>query len=219
MCPGVNKMAERITGPFAIGGPPAGSLSQHDKIRLLSVIPAGSLAFLAATGIVGVVLAGGLFAACFSLLAPPPARMPSAVAVSIRTRPSPQPADAVAAAMSPAAMPRSAPVPLPGPAVATPPPAGTILSGGDIARAIARGDAFFRNGDPVMARFFFQLAADAGDRRAALRLGESFDPNFLAHYGERADPQAALYWYRRALDLGATDAASHLDRLDAATSR
>jgi hypothetical protein len=218
MRPGVSKMAERITGPFAIGGPPAGSLSQHDKVRLLSVIPAGSLAFLAATGIIVVVLAGGLFAACFSLLAPPPARIPSAVAVSIRTRPSPQPADAVAAAMSPA-MQRSAPAPLPGPAMATPPPAGTILSGGDISRAIARGDAFFRNGDLVMARFFFQLAAEAGDRRATLRLGESFDPNFLAHFEARADPKAALYWYRRAIDLGATDAFSHLDRLDAATSR
>jgi len=211
-------MAEQIPGPFAIGGPPADGLLRRNKVRRLPGIPAGNLVFLTSTGIVGLVLAGGLFAACFSLLAPPPAQMRPAAPMSSRTGPPPGPAFAVAAAVSPAIA-HTAPVPLPAPAVATLPPAAPTLSGGDITRAIARGEAFFHNGDLALARFFFQAAADAGDPQAALRLGESFDPAFLPHRAGRGDLKAAVYWYRRALELGAGDAASHLDRLGAATSR
>jgi hypothetical protein len=195
-------MAERITGPFAIGGGPA-----------------SSLAFLAATGIVGTVLVGGLFAACFSLLAPPPLRMRPAAPISIAAGSFSGPAEAVAATeasgIEHTAL--TSPPPQPDPAVATLPPA-TMLSAGDIARAIARGDAFSHNGDLAVARFFFQLAADAGDRRAALRLGETFDPAFLTHRRGRGNPQAARYWYQRALDLGASDAPSRLAKLEAETN-
>jgi hypothetical protein len=216
-------MAEQIPGPFAIGGAAAGSLlPPHNGVRRLPEMPAGSLAFLTATGIVGAVLVGGLFAACFSLLtSTPPARQGPAALISIRAGPSPGPADAVAMAVSPVTE-RTAlasPTALPGPTGATLSPAAATLSVGDIARALARGDAFFHNGDLAMARFFFQLAVDAGDRRAALRLGETFDPAFLTHRRGRSDTKAARYWYQRALDLGAKDAASHRDSLDVETSR
>jgi hypothetical protein len=212
-------MAERITGPLTIGGPPASSLLWRNKVQRLPGIPAGSLVFLAATGVIGVVLAGCLFVSCFSLLAPPPAPMRPAAPISTRTGRSPEPAVAVAAAVSPN-IGRTAPAsPLPGPSIATLPLATPTLSGRDIARATARGEAFFQNGDLAVARFFFQLAADARDRQAALRLGESFDPAFLPHRAGGGELKAAVYWYRRALDLGAGEAASHLDRLGAATSR
>lgn len=195
-------MAERVTGSFAIGGGQA-----------------GSLAFLAVTGIVGIVLVGGLFAACFSLLAPPAPRMHPAAPISIVAGPSPGPADAVAASEARDIEHKAlaSPTPQQDAAIATLPGA-TTLSGGDIARAITRGDAFSHNGDLAVARFFFQLAADAGDRRAALRLGETFDPAFLTHRQGHGDPQAARYWYQRALDLGASDAPSRLYKLEAETN-
>jgi TPR repeat protein len=72
-----------------------------------------------------------------------------------------------------------------------------------------RGDALFAAGDLAPARKFYELAADAGDSQAALQLGESYDPAFLAEAkiaGERGDPATAGYWYQRASKLGAPGA-------------
>jgi len=41
-------------------------------------------------------------------------------------------------------------------------------------------DLLTGSGDVTSARFFYEPAADAPDARAALRLGESYDPAFLA---------------------------------------
>jgi len=74
---------------------------------------------------------------------------------------------------------------------------------------IMRGDAFFAAGDLTSARHFYEYAAAAGNGAAALRLGCTFDPAFLAraHVGRvQGDLPTALYWYRRARDLGNADA-------------
>jgi hypothetical protein len=79
----------------------------------------------------------------------------------------------------------------------------------DLAWLLARGDALFRIGDVTSARGFYERAAENGNGRAALRLGESYDPSFLqqAHLASvRADTSAAIFWYRRARDLGVTEA-------------
>jgi hypothetical protein len=79
----------------------------------------------------------------------------------------------------------------------------------EMATLLARGDALLSTGDTTSARLFYQRAADAGAGLAAVRLGETFDPAFLdrAHLrGARGDPGQAVSWYRRALDLGVTDA-------------
>ena len=79
----------------------------------------------------------------------------------------------------------------------------------EIATLLARGDALLSTGDMTSARLFYQRAADAGAGLAAVRLGETFDPAFLdrAHVrGTRGDPGQAVAWYRRARDLGVTDA-------------
>lgn len=75
---------------------------------------------------------------------------------------------------------------------------------------LARGDAFFATGDLTSARLFYEYAAAAGNGTAALRLGGTFDPAFLARarLGRvQGDLPSALYWYRRARDLGNGDAA------------
>jgi hypothetical protein len=78
----------------------------------------------------------------------------------------------------------------------------------EIAALLARGDALFARGDISSARLFYERAADAGEGRAALRLGHTYDPVFLdfAHLGVRSDPTMAESWYRRARGLGETEA-------------
>ena len=61
-------------------------------------------------------------------------------------------------------------------------------------------------------------AAQAGEARAAVRLGETFDPIFLdqAYLRQgRAELGMAVFWYRRAIDLGANGVASRLKSLEA----
>ena len=103
-------------------------------------------------------------------------------------------------------------------AVARNQPAVPAFSGAEIAALLARGDWLFATGDVASARPLYERAAGAGEARAAVKLGETFDPAFLSRLnrrGERADPAMAVFWYRRARDLGASDAGSRLIRLEA----
>jgi hypothetical protein len=73
-----------------------------------------------------------------------------------------------------------------------------------------QGNTLFAAGHLAEARIFYERAAQAGDGRAALQLGETYDPAFLAQaglVGERGNAAAAAYWYRQAEKLGAADAA------------
>ena len=91
------------------------------------------------------------------------------------------------------------------------------LSSAEIAALVARGDAFLSAGDIASARLFYERAADAGNGGAALRLGATFDPNFLGRAGVRGnqgDPAQAESWYRRARDLGDAGASERLKTLD-----
>jgi hypothetical protein len=74
---------------------------------------------------------------------------------------------------------------------------------------LARGDGLFVLGDLSSARMLYERAANAGHGLAALRLGESYDPAFLARarfISARADAAVAAYWYQRARELGAPGA-------------
>jgi hypothetical protein len=92
------------------------------------------------------------------------------------------------------------------------------LSAEEIASLLARGDTLLSIGDVASARLFYEHAVDAGGGLAAIRLGETFDPPFLDRVrlrGVRGDPVAALFWYRRARDLGASEAEVLLKALGA----
>jgi hypothetical protein len=96
------------------------------------------------------------------------------------------------------------------------------LSAADIAALLARADWLAATGDIASARLLYERAADAGAAQAAVKLGETFDPVFLDHprRGDaHADPDTAMFWYRRARDLGATGAISRLKNLEARQSR
>jgi hypothetical protein len=83
------------------------------------------------------------------------------------------------------------------------PPASPPMAA-EIADLLARGDSFVVIGDIASARVFYERAASAGDGRAALRMGTTFDPAFLRRAGlpgTFGDPAQARSWYRRAFDL------------------
>jgi hypothetical protein len=92
-------------------------------------------------------------------------------------------------------------------------------NGGDVeAKAlVSRGDAVFGTGDLTTARAFYRRGAAEGDGTAALRLGETFDPAFLQEAGlgrVAGDLRQAVFWYRRAHDLGNRDADIVLKSID-----
>jgi len=96
--------------------------------------------------------------------------------------------------------------PAPGSSAAVPTFAGASrVSAGQITELLARGDTLLSGGDVASARLFYERAAEAGDRQAAMRVGATFDPAFLGRLGLHTpgDPAKALSWYRHALDLGA----------------
>jgi hypothetical protein len=85
---------------------------------------------------------------------------------------------------------------------------------------VERGDSLFIIGDFSAARLFYERAADAGYGPAALRMGETYDPAFLARtgfIGARANPTTAAYWYQRARDLGVSEAGTLLKAVAAET--
>jgi hypothetical protein len=83
------------------------------------------------------------------------------------------------------------------------------LTRDEVKTLVARGDLLLGSGDVTSARLFYERAADAPDAQAALRLGESYDPAFLAEARlNRAAGSVLLaaQWYRRADELGAPEA-------------
>jgi hypothetical protein len=82
-----------------------------------------------------------------------------------------------------------------------------------------RGDALLKLADVTSARLLYETAA-VGNAEAALRLGATYDPSFLAQAGFESvggDPAAADYWYQRARDLGSdADIASFGQQIESA---
>jgi hypothetical protein len=113
--------------------------------------------------------------------------------------------DAAAPVLPPPEPPSSSAV-----SVASGAPLGRELPAADIAEFLARGDSYLHIGDITSARLFYERAADAGSGQGAMRLGATFDPNFLGRaglIGTRGDQARADIWYRRARSLGAAEAA------------
>jgi hypothetical protein len=81
------------------------------------------------------------------------------------------------------------------------------------------GQGLLQNGDIASARPILKSAAEAGDARAALTLGMTFDPLFMGEWrvlGAVPDVAQAYDWYDRAGKLGSAEALRHLTRLDQA---
>jgi hypothetical protein len=95
-------------------------------------------------------------------------------------------------------------------------PAIQLLDPDELATLMKRGEDFLKNGDIASARLILRRAANAGHAQAALALGVTFDPRFLAEQGVLGftpDLAQARAWYERAAELGSTEAARRLERL------
>ncbi|MGH7091833.1 MAG: hypothetical protein ACREFQ_23335 [Stellaceae bacterium] len=95
-------------------------------------------------------------------------------------------------------------------------PATTPRSSPEADGLVAAGDQRLDQGDIAAARLFFARASELGNGKGAFRMGQSFDPEFLARLGVRGmsgDPAEAARWYRRALKLGEPRAAAALAAL------
>jgi type II secretory pathway predicted ATPase ExeA len=120
-------------------------------------------------------------------------------------RPAPSPPQALAIPSPPAI--------IPAPAKAQPPKPADALSPELMAALLKRGDQSLGLGDITAARLLFQRAAEAGNAAAALSLGKTYDPNFIAQ-GSKPDPASAISWYLKAVVLGDPQAATLLKRLE-----
>ena len=95
--------------------------------------------------------------------------------------------------------------------VAPPPTAGLVVRSGEtdrIADLMAHGQKMIDVGYFAGARAYYQRAAEAGSGEAALAVGATYDPEFvaaLAAQGIKPDPEAAETWYSRAASLGIAD--------------
>lgn len=75
---------------------------------------------------------------------------------------------------------------------------------------------FLDTGDFVSARLLLRQAASVGNAQAALELGMTFDPSFLQQWGAvgfAPDLPQAREWYKRASELGSTEASRRLEQL------
>jgi hypothetical protein len=101
-------------------------------------------------------------------------------------------------------------------APAKPAPIVQMLDPEEIAMLAKRGEEFLKTGDIAAARLFLRRAASAGNAQAALMLGVTYDPAFLAEQGALGiapDPVQARSWYERAVELGSREASQRLERL------
>ena len=74
---------------------------------------------------------------------------------------------------------------------------------------IDRGRDLLRNGDVASAQLAFRRLAEAGKAEAALALATTYDPRYLVQHnlvGIVGDEAKARAWYRRARELGSSEA-------------
>jgi hypothetical protein len=141
---------------------------------------------------------------------------PEHQAATARPPPSPPPKPL----QLPAVPPPPATVVLPAEVQPPPPPTKPVetLAPDLMAALMKRGEQSLSLGDIAAARLLFKRAADAGNARAAVAMGKTYDPDTLAAspaQGERPDPALAAEWYRKAAALGDPRAAELLQRLAA----
>lgn len=94
-----------------------------------------------------------------------------------------------------------------------PQPSESTLDPTEVGRLLNRGQAFLNQGDVSAARLALERVAEAGEARAALALGATYDPAILKRMGMlgiKPDLKKARSWYERAAALGSAEANQRL---------
>ena len=100
----------------------------------------------------------------------------------------------------------------PPPSVA--PPSVRALDREEIAMLVKRSEVLITQGDIAAARLMLTRAAEAGNARAALALGATFDPDMLRKLGVLGvapDAAQARAWYAKAAEYGSGEATRRLE--------
>jgi hypothetical protein len=173
-----------------------------------------------AAGLCAGVMAGVLTFAFWPHLEPgvvnarPAVEQPKFVTTAVATNPAPSTAvatdkaavDKLALALRAAPQASTADAGSPSRALALTPTSATDASANDRAlRLRAQGLVALAGGDVAGARAFLECAAEAGDARALLVLGDTYDPATLARMGAvglKGDAARARDYYARALSAG-----------------
>ena len=126
-----------------------------------------------------------------------------------------------AAAPPPAPAVNTVAVPPP-PVVAAPPPPANMrsLDRDEIALLIKRSEDLIAQGDIAGARLMLTRAAEAGDAKAALALGSTYDAGVLRRLGVlgvKADAAKAREWYSKAAEFGSPEATRRLEQFAQST--
>jgi hypothetical protein len=82
---------------------------------------------------------------------------------------------------------------------------------------LARGELMLSLGDVSAARLLFARAAEAGTGVAALKVGDTYNPDFLTEHslrGIKPNPAEAEAWYRKASALGEPQAEDRLRKME-----
>jgi hypothetical protein len=126
------------------------------------------------------------------------------------------PAYSVAAVSAPAAAPAANVAAPPVVAAVRAPATSAGPDHAEVSALLARSRAYLAEGDVAAARLILRRAVEGGDSEAMLALGSTYDPLVLQRLGVisfAGDPAQAREWYRRAAELGSTDAPVRIDQL------
>ena len=105
-----------------------------------------------------------------------------------------------------------------GPSMVTAPIVSLSIPIDEARRLCADGLVAFARGDIAAARAFLKRAAEGGDARALMALGDSYDPTTLARLGAvglKGDEATARIYYSRALAAGVGGARERIASLAA----
>lgn len=165
-------------------------------------LPSSYRAWIAAVGVACALLGVGAACAVYEIGLKP--------AVIIE-----QPAPAIVLE-TPEAAPAPEPQPAPPPPVVEAPPQPQPHDPIIAAKAVERAQAYMAQHDIQDAQKLYEFAFRAGDGKAAVWLGTTFDPRFLTEPDERrlADPAKAQFWYDQAAKSGGADAQLMLKMVD-----
>jgi TPR repeat protein len=174
----------------------------------------------ALSGVLGALIAGMLVIACWPRIEPSAMHMKAAVEQPVFVTPLPAPLRKAPAIQSAArdAISKLAIALRDPPKAAHGPQAGAPAAALSIPivearRLCAEGLIAFAKGDIATARAFFVSASEAGDGRALVALGDTYDPATLKRLGVvglEGDAAKARDYYARALAAGASGARERL---------
>jgi hypothetical protein len=143
-------------------------------------------------------------------------QLPPSQAIAQPNAPGPQVLTAAPRTIEPAERAAAAPAPIVRAAPRAAAPAPAARPSPQEEAMMERASSLLSNNDVSSARLLYEHLANSGSARAALAMGQTYDPAYLRSIdpkGLKADIAKARQWYKRAAEMGNQDASSRLSGL------